>query len=49
MLPPIETKGLTEDQAGELMDKTYAAMKSLFDLTAAASPEELGSDLRKKL
>uniref|UniRef100_A0A0V0J6S9 1-acylglycerol-3-phosphate O-acyltransferase n=1 Tax=Schistocephalus solidus TaxID=70667 RepID=A0A0V0J6S9_SCHSO len=49
LLPPIQTKGLKEDQANSLMERTYAAMKPIFDLTAAASPEELGSDLRKKL
>ncbi|BHF72853.1 hypothetical protein SprV_0401592400 [Sparganum proliferum] len=49
LLPPIQTKGLTEDQADSLMERTHAAMKPIFDLTVAASPEDLGSDLRKKL
>ena len=48
MLPPIPTTGMDKSQVNELAERPRAAMTEVFDLTARASREELGKDLRKK-
>ncbi|KAM3175684.1 hypothetical protein ACTXT7_008042 [Hymenolepis weldensis] len=48
LLSPIETKGMDESQVDELIEKTHSAMREVFDLTAKASREDVGKDLRIK-
>ncbi|KAM7534915.1 hypothetical protein Aperf_G00000098020 [Anoplocephala perfoliata] len=49
LLPAIPTTGMEQSQVNELIDRTHAAMSEIFELTAKASREELGTDLRSKL
>ncbi|VDD80533.1 unnamed protein product [Mesocestoides corti] len=49
VLPPIPTEGLTSADAGNLLEQSYAAMKEIFDITATATKDELGLDLRENL
>ncbi|KAM7536111.1 hypothetical protein Aperf_G00000098031 [Anoplocephala perfoliata] len=49
LLPAIPTAGMERSQVNELIERTHAAMSEIFELTAKASREELGTDLRSKL
>ncbi|VDO03449.1 unnamed protein product [Rodentolepis nana] len=48
LLPPIETKGMDASHVDELIEKTHSAMREVFALTAKASREDVGKDLRVK-